>query len=338
MVTVGKTEFGKPICKLLSPVAYFETYNEAYEALVEYNRSPYDVDKGITMKGLYDEWSEKYYAECGLSGGRIRGMQSGWKNYCVNIHQMKVVEIRPRHLREALDQSPTYSVKERTRALLKEMLRYAVEHDIIDRNYMDDVKLTRKDRQKMEELKTSHMAFSEENIQLFWDKLGAVPDLDIVLINCYTGFRPSELMELKLKDIDLRDQTLRGGMKTAAGKDRIVPIHPRIEMLIKARIDFAVSKKSEYLFASPRNASNAVENISYTVYSAKFKKIMATLGLDNAHRPHDCRKTFITRAKNAGMNEYALKRIVGHYIEDITEAVYTERPLSWLHAEMKKIK
>ena len=49
-------------------------------------------------------------------------------------------------------------------------------------------------------------------------------------------------------------------------------------------------------------------------------------------------KTFITRAKAAGMNDYALKRIVGHYIEDITEAVYTERPPSWLRAEMKKIK
>ena len=35
MVTIGKTDEGKPICKLLQPIAYFETYNEAYQALVE---------------------------------------------------------------------------------------------------------------------------------------------------------------------------------------------------------------------------------------------------------------------------------------------------------------
>ena len=42
MVTVRKTKEGKPIAKLLKPESYFETYNDAYAALVEYNRNPYD--------------------------------------------------------------------------------------------------------------------------------------------------------------------------------------------------------------------------------------------------------------------------------------------------------
>ena len=37
MVTVGKTEEGRPICKPLKPQSYFKTYNEAYEALFEFN-------------------------------------------------------------------------------------------------------------------------------------------------------------------------------------------------------------------------------------------------------------------------------------------------------------
>ena len=62
MVTVGKDKNGKPIGKLLKPQAYFHTYNEAYEALVEYNKNPYDLDKkGITMQELYDKWSERYF-------------------------------------------------------------------------------------------------------------------------------------------------------------------------------------------------------------------------------------------------------------------------------------
>lgn len=42
MVSVGKTDTGRPVCKLLKPQAYFPTYNDAYAALLEYNRNPYD--------------------------------------------------------------------------------------------------------------------------------------------------------------------------------------------------------------------------------------------------------------------------------------------------------
>ena len=43
MVTVGKTSTGRPICKPLKPESYFPTYNDAYAALVEYNKNPYDL-------------------------------------------------------------------------------------------------------------------------------------------------------------------------------------------------------------------------------------------------------------------------------------------------------
>jgi hypothetical protein len=43
-------------------------------------------------------------------------------------------------------------------------------------------------------------------------------------------------------------------------------------------------------------------------------------------------------AKNAGCNEYVIKRIVGHVIEDLTERVYTKRDFSWIREELEKIK
>lgn len=38
------------------------------------------------------------------------------------------------------------------------------------------------------------------------------------------------------------------------------------------------------------------------------------------------------------MNEYILKLIVGHQIEDITEKVYTHRTMQQLREEISKIK
>ena len=52
MVTVGKTSTGRPICNPLKPESYFQTYNEAYMALVEYNKSPYDLEPAMTVQQL----------------------------------------------------------------------------------------------------------------------------------------------------------------------------------------------------------------------------------------------------------------------------------------------
>ena len=42
--------------------------------------------------------------------------------------------------------------------------------------------------------------------------------------------------------------------------------------------------------------------------------------------------------ENPKIDEYALKYIVGHAIQDVTERVYTKREISWLIEEMQKIK
>ena len=60
MVTVGKTAEGKPICRPLKPESYFLTYNDAYAALVEYNKNPYDLEPSIAVKELYVKWTEEY--------------------------------------------------------------------------------------------------------------------------------------------------------------------------------------------------------------------------------------------------------------------------------------
>ena len=56
------------------------------------------------------------------------------------------------------------------------------------------------------------------------------------------------------------------------------------------------------------------------------------------HKPHDTRHTFITLAKEANMNDFIIKQIVGHTTEDITERVYTHRSIESLKDEIEKIR
>ena len=44
-----------------------------------------------------------------------------------------------------------------------------------------------------------------------------------------------------------------------------------------------------------------------------------------------------TMAKKYKVDEYALKYMIGHKIEDITEKVYTQRDAGWLKEELEKI-
>ena len=53
LVCVGKNFYGKPIYKSLKPETYFKTYNDAYAALLEYHKNPYDLDSDLTVEQLY---------------------------------------------------------------------------------------------------------------------------------------------------------------------------------------------------------------------------------------------------------------------------------------------
>ena len=127
-------------------------------------------------------------------------------------------------------------------------------------------------------------------------------------------------------------------MKTEAGSERVVPIHPRIEHLVRQRYQEAQSLNSEYLFnyIDPKKPSDL--RLTYARYTKCFNTIVMRLSLNPDHRPHDGRKHFVTRAKEATLDEYAIKYIVGHSITDITERVYTQRNTDWLKLEIEKIK
>ena len=101
MITVGKDASGRPICKLLKPQAYFKTYNDAYAALLEYHKNPYDSAREITMSELYDRWLPEYI-KSGVSLSAISGIKSAW-HYCSAIYDIRVSEVRARHIRSCIE-------------------------------------------------------------------------------------------------------------------------------------------------------------------------------------------------------------------------------------------
>lgn len=77
--------------------------------------------------------------------------------------------------------------------------------------------------------------------------------------------------------------------------------------------------------------------LTYDKYSKRFMDVIKQLNLNPEHRPHDPRKQFASMAKEAGVDPYAVKLLIGHSITDITEKTYTEVSLDWLRNELEKI-
>jgi integrase len=334
MITVGKTEYGKPICKILKPRGYFASYNEAYEALIEYHKDPYSLDSEISCKELYERWSGEYFKT--LKGdSSIRTIKAAWSR-CNSIYDLGVKYLRARHIKGCIEACESPNMKSRVKSLFNLMLDYALEYELVDKNYARTFKISDEVLKESEESKRNHIPFTDEEIRRLWENISLVPYADIVLIQCYTGLRPQELGLIELKNVDLDRNIFVGGMKTEAGTDRTIPIHSRIKPLIIKRYGEALRLGSEYLFNCTDTHSN--HKLTYDKYQYRFQKIVMQLMLNPDHRPHDPRKHFATMAKKYQVDEYAIKYIIGHAITDITEKIYTEREISWLVSEMEKIK
>lgn len=347
MVTVGKTPAGRPICKPLKPESYFPTYNDAYAALVEYNKNPYDLEPAITARELYEKWTEEYFKTL-KNDASARAVTSAWA-YCSSVYDMRVMDIRARHVKGCMEegiavvrgkeQRPSASMKNKIKSLFNLMLDYALEYEIVDRNYSRSFNLTEETIKEIQTVKKEHIPFTDEEMVSLWEHVDDKRYVDAILIQSYSGWRPQELGLIRLEDVDLGNWTFKGGMKTDAGMDRVVPIHSKIRSLVMRKYKEAEALGSEYLFNCTDPDSNR-KNIKFTYnrYQKGFSRIRDELHLNPEHRPHDGRKHFVSMAKKYGVDEYAIKYMVGHKISDITEKVYTAREFDWLREEIEKIK
>ena len=323
-------------------LGYYETKQQALQALATYNENPYDLDTDkITFSECYEKWTEDYFQK--ISPSAIRTVEASYR-YCSSLYDMRMKDIRTYHLKGCMDDGyiipeigkdkgkkrfASANTKSRMKSMFNLLFDYAVEHEIALVNYARNFNIDDDTLKEKEKNKKKKIPFTNDEIKALWDNVD-FGFTDMILIELYSGWRPQELAILKIADINLDNNIMVGGLKTEAGKNRNVPIHPLIKDLIKKRYDEAIKLDSEYLF-NDINSQTGI-NMTYDKYRKRFMKVMEKCKMN--HSPHECRHTFITIAKSNNMDEYILKLIVGHEIGDITEKVYTHRTIEQIKNEM----
>lgn len=299
-------------------IGYFETWDDAYQALVEYNKSPYDISqRNATFAEVYQMLVNRKFNNPAkkLSKSSKNALAAAYKK-CSPLHDRPFIQIKTQDMQALLDDLiPKYSHAslEHVKTLWTQMFKLAMEYDIVEKNYASFVTINKEDDDE------HGVPFTRAQVDELWSKVDEVLWVDEVLVMIYSGFRISAYETLK---VDLDNLTFQGGVKTAAGKDRIVPIHNRIVPLVKRLLDekrlFGVNNKEIRL-----EFMDAIE---------------VALGSTGGHTPHDCRHTLATMLDNAGAPDKITKAILGHSLgQDVTNKIYIHKDVEQLREAINLI-
>lgn len=309
-VTVGYTPEGKQKYKY---IGYYEGKKEARAALRSYLVKPFNLyTKDTTVIELFNEWIQSTK----LNQTTIRGYVSAF-NQSERLHSRKIRDLKIIDLENTMNELKP-SMQTAFKNVFQHIYTQAVKNDVLEKNLADYITPAQKPKGNRKPFELNHI----EQIRSFNHKYN-----DITVILLYTGLRITELLEIEKKNVFLDKRYMIGGKKTKAGQNRVIPIHNSIYPLIEKHFNHS----NTYLI---ENNNKPVSY--YTFMHTYWERLKKHLGTD--HTPHCTRHTFITYADKYGLNQIAVKKIVGHTTGDITGDVYTHKNIELLLHEVNKLK
>lgn len=321
--TTGWKDNGQPIYQY---IGYYEKRAEALEALLNYNKDPYDLQNDkMTFADLYEKWSSVHFEN--ISQSNINGMKASYK-LCADIKDINIHDIKLSHLQAVVDNSgknkPTLR---KLKVLFGLMYDYAVKNEILKpekRDMITYVDISKAGNPNALDRKP----FTKKEIKQLWRSADESEIFQIPLILIYTGLRIGEFFNLKKEDVHLSERWFMiTSSKTAAGI-REVPIAEKIVPFFTHWLQ----KDSEYVF--PNSKGNKHTDRAFR--EGWWQPMMTELKMDS-HRPHDTRHTCVSLLTEAGVDERIIKKIVGHKGEGVTQQVYTHIDMPYKLEAINKI-
>lgn len=231
---------------------------------------------------------------------------------------------------EKINEGLSFSALNKIKCLISHICKHAMRDDLIERNYGALLELPAPDE-------ISATRFTDIQLQKIKENIGVIPYCDYIYALCYLNFRISEFLELTPAAYHtIKNDTgqiipfLRGGKKTDAGRNRVIPIHPNVQKIIKERL----TQHGQTLFCKP-DGSPINENYfrKYCFYPAMEKLGFADFGFT----PHSCRRTFSTRMSAAGAREEDIAALMGHADYDVDKKHYINQEVKTLYAAVLKM-
>lgn len=283
--------------------------------IASYNNTKRAAEQVLTFAQVY----ELYYKDK-FENPKKKFSKSTAKNYqwaykqCTSLYERPMKSIVTKDMQAILDACTlSYSSVNSIRNLFGQMFDYAIINGIVSTNYAQYTAI------HTEKVFENGEPFTEEEIKMLW-KNKSNPDVQIILILIYTGMR---IGELQITNINYENNCFEGGLKTPAGRDRIIPFPDSIKDFIK---NFNQSKFNANTFRDD-----------------KFYPLIQSVGMPpltngKKHTPHDCRHTFSWLCDKYKVDDLSKHLLMGHSLgSDVEKSVYGHRNINQLREEINKI-
>lgn len=309
-------------------LGYKETWEEGYELLTTYNleksgkikvnRNVY-IDRTPTFSEVYEQFyqdkyskKEKHYSEASKNSTRAA------YNNCLDLHDIRFGQLKYGDLQNVINSCKLkHSSLELMVSLLHQMYKYALKYEIVDKDYSQFLYIPKEEDDETGE------PFTEKELKVLWNDKDD-PITQMILIMCYSGFRIKAYEDI---EVNLQERYFKGGVKTKAAKERIVPIHSGIIDFVKIR------------YSGKNLLGCSAGNFRKSMYTKLESLGISHTASGKKHTPHDCRHTFSALCEKYAVNENDRKRMMGHsFGSDITNATYGHRTINDLISEIEKIR
>ena len=292
---------------VLSVIGYYATYDDAVDALNQNRQSK-------TLQQVYDIWLPSHAKS--VSSNTLNNYGSAFA-HLVSIHNVTIGDISYLQLQSIIDNmlstGLSYSSCKKVRTLISQLFDYAIINGWCTTNYAKFLNLGHNKPVR------PHKPFTTQAINRLWRLSSPLHDIPLILL--YTGMRASELINLKARDINRKQRTIRITLSKTKSGIRTIPVHDRIWPIIERRLDMV------YIIQECR---------TYSSLSREFDKAMKAINAK--HTTHDCRHTFVTRLDNEGVNYNAKRLLLGHASGNVTDGVYTHKSLGQLRKAIRLLK
>ena len=201
---------------------------------------------------------------------------------------------------------------------IKSLYRFLSDREIIDYNISELIELPKADK-KLPNL------LSQKEI----DKLMQLPDLNTVVglrdksileILYSTGLRISELISIKLDDINIDNKVIKVFGK--GSKERYVLLGKEALNSLSDYLNNIDTKSENSIFLYPAVNGNVDKHISQRTMFNIIKKYLIMISNNEKLSPHSLRHSFATHLLDNGADLLAVKDLLGH--EDLSSTqIYT---------------
>lgn len=285
----------------------FPTYAAAAEALSKALYVPKEEaqskQKSLTMQDMYDRFiTSNYYSQ--LSKRAQGSHRSAWKHLaqCKNVPVSQInkdtFQVPINAMREAQLKRETLA---KVRNLASLLCKEAMGMGLINVNYGQLVQLPRTDTEPAK-------PFSSEQIRRLWEAADAGDrDAMTVLVLIYSGMRPGELLSTDIAQhlhMDGPYWYIQHGSKTAAGRNRIIPLPKILQPIIEQLVD---GRTSGPLITAEQGGFWRLDNWR----PRRFNPLMERLGL-HGYTPYSARHCYADLQKRRHIAPEIMMEVMGH--------------------------